>query len=452
MLNISNNTIIDKIDPTQFKSFGKNDIHPFNLTMKRWLLVMLALLLVVLFLPWTQNIQTRGKVTTLLPDQRPQTIHSTIPGRVEHWYVREGELVRKGDTIVHLSEVKTEYFDPQLVQRAASQVSAMQGSIQAYGEKVEALENQITAMQNTLEAKTDQLENKLLQTQLKVQSDSIDLLRAVIDLEIAQRQFDRVRNLYEKGLKSLTDVEDKNLKLQEASAKRVSVENIWLSARNDLQIVRLELLSVKNEYADKIAKAQSDKFSTLSARYDAEGKLQQLQVDRENYRQRAGFHFITAPQDCYITQATVSGIGETVKEGDQIVSIMPAGADLAVEMYVQPIDLPLVRLGNQVNFIFDGWPAFVFSGWPGLTYGTYQGKVVAIDNNIGSNGAFRILVAPDTKAKAWPDALRPGGGAQAIALLNDVPVWYEVWRQLNGFPPDYYARGNGEPSETGKSS
>jgi adhesin transport system membrane fusion protein len=35
-------------------------------------------------------------------------------------------------------------------------------------------------------------------------------------------------------------------------------------------------------------------------------------------------------------------------------------------------------------------------------------------------------------------ALRVGSGAEGIALLNNVPLWYEVWRQLNGFPPDYY--------------
>jgi hypothetical protein len=23
-------------------------------------------------------------------------------------------------------------------------------------------------------------------------------------------------------------------------------------------------------------------------------------------------------------------------------------------------------------------------------------------------------------------------------MLNDVPVWYEIWRQLNGFPPSLY--------------
>jgi hypothetical protein len=31
-----------------------------------------------------------------------------------------------------------------------------------------------------------------------------------------------------------------------------------------------------------------------------------------------------------------------------------------------------------------------------------------------------------------------GTGAQAIALLKNVPVWYELWRNINGFPPDYY--------------
>lgn len=31
-----------------------------------------------------------------------------------------------------------------------------------------------------------------------------------------------------------------------------------------------------------------------------------------------------------------------------------------------------------------------------------------------------------------------GTGVQGIAILNDVPVWYELWRNINGFPPDYY--------------
>jgi hypothetical protein len=119
---------------------------------------------------------------------------------------------------------------------------------------------------------------------------------------------------------------------------------------------------------------------------------------------------------------------------------MPSDFELAVEIFVKPMDLPLLTLGQEVRFIFDGWPAIVFSGWPDASYGTFSGKIFAIDNEISTNGKYRILIAEDSETKPWPEALRPGGGAQGIALLNDVPVWYELWRQLNGFPPDLYAK------------
>jgi membrane fusion protein, adhesin transport system len=127
-----------------------------------------------------------------------------------------------------------------------------------------------------------------------------------------------------------------------------------------------------------------------------------------------------------------------VKEGEPIVSIVPTHMDLAVELFIDPIDLPLVKVGAPIRFIFDGWPSFIFSGWPNASVGTYAGKVFAIDNVANAKGKFRLLVAPDAATEKWPDALRPGSGAQGFALLEDVPVWYELWRQLNGFPPDYY--------------
>jgi hypothetical protein len=117
---------------------------------------------------------------------------------------------------------------------------------------------------------------------------------------------------------------------------------------------------------------------------------------------------------------------------------MPTNYDLAVEMYVRPMDLPLLQVGQHVRIQFDGWPAIVFSGWPNTSYGTYGGTVFAIDQFANENGEFRVLVSPDPKENKWPEALRVGGGAYAMLLLNDVPIWYELWRNVNGFPPDYY--------------
>jgi hypothetical protein len=120
---------------------------------------------------------------------------------------------------------------------------------------------------------------------------------------------------------------------------------------------------------------------------------------------------------------------------------MPYYIDLAVEMYVEPIDLPLMAVGESVRFTFDGWPAIVFSGWPGASHGTYGGTVRAIDNFISPNGKYRIVVVPDQKEQ-WPSGLRVGTGANGFALLRDVPIGYELWRQFNGFPPDFYAKSN----------
>ncbi|MFZ4634631.1 MAG: HlyD family efflux transporter periplasmic adaptor subunit, partial [Saprospiraceae bacterium] len=153
---------------------------------------------------------------------------------------------------------------------------------------------------------------------------------------------------------------------------------------------------------------------------------------------RMAFYYIIAPQDGYVVKAITPGIGEIVKEGDPVVSIQPADYQLAVELYIRPIDLPLIQIGRQVRFLFDGWPAFFFSGWPGVSTGTFAGRVVAIDRDISQNGLFRVLVAADPAEQPWPDALQMGGGAKGIALLNNVPLWYELWRVLNGFPPDLY--------------
>jgi multidrug resistance efflux pump len=251
-----------------------------------------------------------------------------------------------------------------------------------------------------------------------------------------------MKQLYNEGLKSLTDLESRTLKQQESQAKLIAQESKLLSSRNELINARIELSSIESEYRDKIAKANSEKFSALSSVYGTNAELTKLQNQYSNYEVRSGLYYITAPQDGYVTQAIKTGLGETIKEGASVVSIMPAEYDLAVEMYIQPMDLPLVQIGQSVRFMFDGWPAIVFSGWPNVAYGTFGGTVVAIDNFTSKYGQYRILVAPDKNDIAWPSAIRPGSGANGFALLNNVPIWYEVWRQINGFPPDYYSNSS----------
>ena len=391
-----------------------------------------------MFLPWTQNINSRGSVTTLSPSQRPQTIQSPIPGRIEKWFIKEGDRVKKGDTILFISEIKNEYFDPNLVSRTGQQIKAKEASVSSYGSKVNSLNNQIAALQRERKLKFEQAENKLLQAKFKVQSDSIDFEAVKIDLKIAERQIGAIQNLYDEGLKSLTELEEKRSKFQEKQAKLISQQNKYLASKNQVINAKLEINRVQAEYIDKISKAESDKFTAQSNGFDAEAQVTKLESDFTSYEIRNNLYYIKAPQDGFINKAIKGGIGETFKEGEQLVGIMPANYDLAVEMFVNPIDLPLVHIGEKVRVQFDGWPAIVFSGWPNISYGTYGAEVVAIENFISPNGKFRVLLSPDEKDHEWPEAIRVGSGAMTIALLENVPIWYELWRKLNGFPPNYY--------------
>ena len=81
-----------------------------------------------MFLPWTQNIKTQGNVSTLYQEQRPQKLNSPIPGRIIKWYVKNGDVVKKGDTILQISEIKDDYLDPLLVERTQEQVQAKKES------------------------------------------------------------------------------------------------------------------------------------------------------------------------------------------------------------------------------------------------------------------------------------------------------------------------------------
>lgn len=443
MLNISNHKIDKYLSNEKHSSLERLKRKPKKNLFLRLLAVFFILFLIICFFPWTQNIQSKGYVTTLYPDQRPQTINSIIGGKLEKWFVKEGDFVKKGDTILYISEIKSDYFDPELVNRTKDQVGLKEKSIQSYSGKLSAMDQQLEAFKNLRDLKLQQAKNKLKQAKLKVKADSVDFISFEAQFKISERQFKRTDELYKQGLKSMKELENANLKVQESMAKAVSQENKLLVSRNEVVNAMIEISNIQNEYMEKTTKIKSEQFSVQSDQLDASSYKVKLENQLTNYRVRQGMYFITAPTDGYLTKLIRSGSGETIKEGEELMTIMPATYDLAIEFYVDPVDYPLIKKGEKIRLQFDGWPAIVFRGWPTTSYGTFGGVVFAIDNFTSPNGKYRAMAIPDKNDRKWPDGIRVGGGVKSYALLNDVPIWYELWRNMNGFPPEYY-EGNSQ--------
>ncbi len=438
MLHLSENTIEGKLDRNDYSSFAEADRLKPSAKANKIMLWILLIVLLCAFLPWTQNINTRGEVTALNPAQRPTTINSVIPGRLEEWFIQEGQAVRKGDTILKISEIKDEYFDPELLTRVQEQLNAKQQSQGAYGQKVAALENQKTALKANQQLKFEQAQIYYRQAILKNKADSIDLVAARTSYRIAEEQAKRFETLLEKGLKSKTDVEAYRLKLQETQAKVIVAETKLQNSKSDILNSTIALNNVQNEFSEKINKAVSDKSEAMSSGFTVDAEIAKLKNQSANYNRRQTLRYITAPQDGFVVKAIKTGLGETIKEGEALVTIMPTQNARAVELFIDPIDIPLIQVNQEVQLIFDGWPSIVITGWPQMSYGTFKGKVVAKDRFISANGKFRLLIGTTNDEKKWPEALQLGAGVRGIALLKDVTIGYEVWRRLNGFPADYY--------------
>jgi multidrug resistance efflux pump len=438
--------IEDELKDTPYLSFKTIYRITRKSRVRYWLLGFLIAIFIFLFLPWTQNVRGRGTVTTLRQEQRPQELPAIIPGRIARWYVKEGDLVKKGDTILKLTEIKDNYFDPNLLQRTREQIDAKKMSIENYKSKAGATDVQISALEQGRNLKVSQLQNKIRQQQQKVRADSMKMMAARNDYDIALKQYDRAGQMYKEDLISLTQYEQRNAVFQNASAKRTTTEIEFSNTRQDLGVLQLELSGAIQEYNEKISKASGDRFQSMSEVAGGSGEVAKLENQYMNYDMRNQLYYIIAPQDGQVTDAKKAGIGEIVKEGEKIVEIVPREAQYAVEMFIRPMDVPLLEKGQTVRLVFDGFPALVFSGWPKASSGTFGGKVVAIENASGYGGKYRILIGEDPNDKPWPKEIRIGAGAMGMALLKDVPVWYELWRNINGFPPEYYKTDMPQPA------
>lgn len=407
----------------------------YHWVVRKWLLGIGAVVVVLMFLPWQQYVTGKGSVIAYRPQDRPQVVNTAIAGRITAWHVAEGQFVRRGQPIITLAEIKDDYLDPATADRYGEQVQAKGSAADAKRAKVRALGEQIMALEEARELKAQQLQAKVEQVRFTVVADSAAVQAALLDSTIALRQLGAQEALYRDGLKSLVELEAARNRAQAVAARVVQARGTLAKTRTELDNAMLEIRAVAAEYADKLAKAQGDRSATSAEVDEARAEIAKLRNSEANVRLRNALATVTAPQDGFVVRVLRAGVGETVKEGEAVATVMPFDAERAVELSVKAMDVPLLRPGRKVRLTFDGWPALQFAGWPSVAVGTFGGIIAVIDQVNAPDGSYRILVRPDPTDEPWPELLRVGSGVIGWAMLDEVPIWYEFWRTLNGFPP-----------------
>jgi multidrug resistance efflux pump len=395
-----------------------------------FLLAMLALSVVAMgFVPWQQSARGTGKVVAYVPQERQQTVSAPVKGVVVdvNDAIREGEQVTQGTVILEL-EPQAANLDDQL----QNQLQDLDNKLTTGRAKVEAYDQNVLAYEAARDAAVEAAGELIAAAKAKWDAKKRLVPGYEAKLLQAQLDYDRQNALFAKGIKPEKEVE----KLK----KDLDV------ARSDLESAELEVIAAQEEWEakqdereQKLREAQAKVDYAQAMRQDALGQVATSQKERRDLEIKLAEldrMVIKAPRDGTIFRMPVFERGQTIKEGDSLFTLVPDTTDRVVEMWVSGNDVPLVKQGDHVRLQFEGWPAVQLAGWPSVAVGTFGGQVAAIDASDDGKGHFRIQVKPDDPAE-WPDEryLRQGVRANGWVMLSQVRLGYEIWRQLNGFPP-----------------
>lgn len=244
--------------------------------------------------------------------------------------------------------------------------------------------------------------------------------------------------------------------IERLRAEKAQVEIQLQTAQNALETSEIDQRRMAELFSEGLVARRDYELAQIKVE-EMRGKVAEAQAkltQTETGLTRQSEQLVVAPRDGFIQSINAGDSATLVKAGDVIATFVPETTERVVEIFINGRDVALIQYGEPARIQFEGWPAVQFSGWPSVAVGTFEGIVTGVDQQAQPDGSFRVLISEDPNAKVpWPEEryARFGAAVQAWVLLETVPVGYEIWRQLNSFPPELPAP-TGEGSQSGTSS
>lgn len=396
----------------------------------RLLLVVMVLAIVAMAaLPWQQTSRGTGKVIAYDPTERPQTVEAPIYGRVVRWGdgIVEGARISKGQVILEIAD-----NDPQRAERLNEQVEATRQKLAFASDKSKSYQSQIEEYRQSRTVIVESYQKLVEVADQKIEAAKRDLEATESAEWQLELDYKRQATLAAEGIVADIKAQEAKAKAEQAMAKRKAASNYVAAAEAERNAKAAELLAKTREANAKVQEAEAKYQQAQGEEALARKELSEVEGKSSQYGQRS----VEAPRDGRLLRLYVSDNAQMLKEGDPLFTIVPDTEERAVELLVNGNDVPLVHVGREVRLQFEGWPAVQFAGWPSVAVGTFGGEVISIDGTDNGMGQFRVLVRPRDQGD-WPSSqfLRQGARVNGWVMLSQVTLGYEMWRQLNGFPP-----------------
>ena len=410
------------------------------------------------FVPWQQTVTCRGMVTAYSPTERIQVVTARVSGQIRTWHVVEGSRVKMNDPVVDIED-----NDPELATRLDAQRAFLADRLVAARDEVAELTAAAKAQESARDAAIKAAEANREAARKSIEVSKQSKANADFALAFEKNRYETFEDLFTNpefgGLESRLSRDEARMRSDRAQTDTDKADAEIERSLATLLTQEALLLQADANGLSAISVARSNLRKAEQNLFTIERDIQEIDNRIERFKARK----VLSPCDGFVYRvaANLGQGGQYVKEGDELCTIIPDTSDRVVELFLDGLDAPLVlafadRTGRMphVRLQFEGWPAIQFSGWPELAIGTFGGKVRQVDSAASDAGKFRVLVEPESRLEGdvWPAAefLRQGNQAVGWVFLNRVPLGYEIWRRLNGFPPVLApAKGKGGDKDKG---
>lgn len=329
--------------------------------------------LVVAFMIWASLAKveeiTRGQ-GQVVPSQDIQIVQSLEGGIVEEILVRQGELVKKGDVLLRISDVMytsqergTEAQFLSLTAKKARLSAEARGEEYVVPDEIAQKVPQIAANETALyESRQSELQNSYEILDQRIEKAQADL--AEVNAQISRLA--QTRNSLGKELEITREMVRKRA-VPQLEELRLSRELNDIKGQINAESQRRASLQAEVNAALKEREGQRAKFQSqaLSELNEVETQIAQLQESLRSIGDKVDRTEIRSPVDGVVNNIAVNTVGGVVEPAMQLVEIVPTDDELKIVAQIAPEDVAFLRPDLPVKVKISAYDPQVYGALDG---------------------------------------------------------------------------------------
>jgi HlyD family secretion protein len=403
-------------------------------------LASLALLVIIFF--WLQTTMISGAIIAsgqAVVRGKPKIVQSLDGGVVAEIFVKDGDVVKTGDTLLKLdptlllinldiyrnrlaetfareSRLEAEYLGLQQIEQRAAPLQLSDVTLDRHHIGQQEI---FQARADVMAGRKEQLEERILQFGNQIDGVEGLITSARDQLAYVERELESLRVLNQKGLARESQLLERQRTQADLLGQMAERQSELARIRNSIRDTELEILQSERQFKEDVV---TELRKTTTEREEL--VLQIVTVEKQLERID-----VLAPADGIVHEMTVSTVGGVVAPEATIVQIVPLSEGVEFEVRVDPKSIDQIFVGQSAKVVF---PAFDMRSKPEIFGSLANVPPSSVTDPATGQSYYRVglSVPPEQLALLGNVELIPGMPVEAFLQTGERSVMSYLTKPL----------------------